>query len=816
MIAPWSQRGLSCMLSPSMMNTFRFNKSKTTISSPKQPADPDANGDAYSLTSEHQPSPERQPSPEYQSSPDPPLSLDPQSSIDPDDKWEDVDLSSTEYARRGKELMRLINNLRSMGADTMIDLPSIVVIGGQSAGKSSLVEAVSGVNVPRDSGTCTRCRMECAMSSSAKTWSCTIKLRFDYDSSGRALVRSKEVAFGAPITNKDDVDIWLRRAQAAILNPHTPSENFHKKTVTELRTINSTSSLKFSRNAVAISIEDPDAIDLSFVDLPGLIQNEEQEVIDLVQELTVKAISRPNTIILTTIPMSDDMQNQQSVRLAREADPGGERTIGVLTKPDTLGQGAVSARKLWLDVIQGREHTLKHGYYCVRLPDDAQRAQRLSKTAFQKLAAEYFDKTPPWSEVTDRGRFGIPAFVADISALLIGHIEKSLPKLKQDVDRLLASCLEDLSALPAPLSSDPQIEVLGKVNDFCAAFKSAVDGTSSDKRLAQRNRALYATFKKDIRGTAPDFRPFENPENYTPFDTLEPDEALGDQNPGVKTMGLAEVRQTIKDSIAWELPNNLPYEAKTRLISQFTTLWTAPAERCLTAVNEVLDDVIQGLIETHFGRFKVLQELVSDLISPDVDEAKSRARGAMKETLGLEVRPNYTQNTHYLQSLREKWLNKYRLGRKNPNQYQFRDPAPWESPRSSYYVDDALNSLSQAGYPGLTADDLTRLRPQNPDAFEDELIVMADVRAYFHVAYKRIIDHIPLKIEHSLHQSLAGKLSVTLLQNLIIDTTARGDFAERMAELVSEDPVVALKREHLQARRARLHEYRRKLVNFFA
>ncbi|KIJ12475.1 hypothetical protein PAXINDRAFT_14674 [Paxillus involutus ATCC 200175] len=102
-------------------------------------------------------------------------------------------------------------------------------------------------------------------------------------------------------------------------------------------------SLKFSRNVVAISIEDPDVINLSFVDLPGLIQNEEQEVIDLVQGIAVKAISRPNTIILTMIPMSDDMQNQQSVRLAREADPDGER---VPTKPDTLDEGAINAKTL--------------------------------------------------------------------------------------------------------------------------------------------------------------------------------------------------------------------------------------------------------------------------------------------------------------------------------------------------------------------------------------------------------------------------------------------------------------------------------------
>jgi hypothetical protein len=50
-------------------------------------------------------------------------------------------------------------------------------------------------------------------------------------------------------------------------------------------------------------------------------------------------------------------------------------------------------------------------------------------------------------------------------------------------------------------------------------------------------------FKRDIRGTAPDFRPFERPERCTPFDALEPDETLGIGNPGVQTMGLSEVRQ---------------------------------------------------------------------------------------------------------------------------------------------------------------------------------------------------------------------------------------------------------------------------------
>jgi len=99
----------------------------------------------------------------------------------------------------------------------------------------------------------------------------------------------------------------------------------------------------------------------------------------------------------------------------------------VLTKPDTLGPGAINQRRRWVEIIEGRSenHKLLHGFYCVRLPDDVERSQNITRTESQRRAAEYFDTTPPWKDVTDRRRFGIPGFVSDVSRLLIQMIEEA-------------------------------------------------------------------------------------------------------------------------------------------------------------------------------------------------------------------------------------------------------------------------------------------------------------------------------------------------------------------------------------------------------
>ena len=99
-------------------------------------------------------------------------------------------------------------------------------------------------------------------------------------------------------------------------------------------------------------------------------------------------------------------------------------SLGVLTKPDTITLGASGARKRWLDIIVGNKHQLKRGYYCVRLPDDEERSQGISREVSSKISNEFFESTAPWSSITGLNRFGVSNLVSDLSQILVSLIEK--------------------------------------------------------------------------------------------------------------------------------------------------------------------------------------------------------------------------------------------------------------------------------------------------------------------------------------------------------------------------------------------------------
>ncbi|KAH9917729.1 P-loop containing nucleoside triphosphate hydrolase protein [Fomitopsis serialis] len=676
-------------------------------------------------------------------------------------------LADSDYARKRREVYKLLKELMDVGASSEIAIPEIAVIGGQSAGKSSLVEAITGISVPRDSGTCTRCPMRCRVFSDTKAWSCDIFLQISPDA-GSSNTRER---FSPPITSKAEVELWIRRAQIALLNPTAPRNSFVTKTEQELRAV--TTSLEFSKSIVEIDIYDPRGIELAFIDLPGLIQNDKDEVIELVESLTESYIAEKHTIILVTLPAS--------------GKPVTHWNCCVVTKPDQLLEGNIGAHKAWLDIIQGRsEHDrLKHGYYVTRLPDDEQRGKGITRAELDAEAQRFFASKAPWKNLSP-GRLGLPNLIAFLSELLMKVIEDSIPRLKAEANARLATVKLDISRLPTMLTMDPMTEVVGRISDFCTALRNDVHGRNEDRRDFPSESISYPV---DLT----DFRPFETVTNHVR--PPSPDHAAGnnvapesgdpDDNVGSKPMGLIEVRKVIEDFIGWEMPPAIPREAKEYLIGLSVNQWLGPALLCFKECTAILHRYIDKHIVKHFGDFKALENYMRPIIMAAVEHVHDDVDGALRDVVLREGVPYRTENVHYYESIYRGWLHHYRV----VDLY------------ADYYVLGFYN-------PSMTRVHRTLQIPSN---YENEMQLMAHVRAYVQVAYKRIIDHVPRTIQRDLNQVFADGLKMEMLSKLKLDDP---DTSERLKELLKEDPERAAERKRLMEIRGRLEIIISKLNKF--
>ncbi|KAH9938877.1 P-loop containing nucleoside triphosphate hydrolase protein [Epithele typhae] len=728
-----------------------------------------------------------------------------------DETGENACVGDSEYARHRTTLFKILHDLKALGATTdALNIPRLAVIGCQSAGKSSLVEAVTGVKVPRDDGMCTRCPMECTILS-GPTWSCTISLRIS---------PSPDARYSPVLSRSDDVELWIRRAQATLLCPHLPRDAFKTKNAEEIKAMTEKVEGKNEAvktvvsDSVVISIEDPAGADLIFVDLPGLVENEDREVIRLIRNLVTENIKHSSTFILVTVPAVDNIENQRAMRLAKEADPEGKRTIGIVTKPDTVAAGATDTAKLWRETFAGtNKHKLGLGYYAVRLALDVERKEGISRADLSRRATRFFAANAPWKDIA-ANRLGLDALVRDVSALLMSVLIRDLPKLMAQVTRLLASTQRALASVPAPPLSakGATADALDRIVGFCVALSRTVHGRADDRTFVHRTREAYLTMKHAMRASAPEFWPFDT-SRYGCFSVDDAFALIMKQGLEMvsrrKVMGLVDVRKVIKECTGWELPGHIPFDAKAQLIKGFVDQWEDPSATAFERVTLTLESVIAELIEVTFGTFPKFKVAITALVAAQMKTHAKDCSDALMSSLDHEQIAFFTQNVHYLRVGTERWHEHYQwLRYHQESSFRISGTLTAHAP----YVSVALGALRTLGYPTtLVESDFRRLLPV--DEYKDEILVMAEVRAFFHIAYKRIIDHIPTRIQHDFVQKFADGLQGRLLAELAVD--APGSL-KRFESWMEEDPEIAVTRKRLTERMEKLMDIQTQLEEYSA
>lgn len=436
---------------------------------------------------------------------------------------DDTNQSIKQLSISMKTMVKKIQDLRHLGIEnSKLPLPKIVVVGDQSTGKSSLIEGISEIKVPRSAGCCTRCPLEINLSESDSAWSCRVLLmkRYMYLPKGRMpssknplgpwVEQEYEELIFDTLTDKSLLPDVLKRAQLATLNPGRSPKDYMRE---ENQEVDEDTQVKFSPNVVRLDITAPRFPSLSFYDLPGIINvaeiDDEKYLVTLIENLAKEYIQAENTIVLLTMPMTDDATNSSAARIVREVRGARERTLGVLTKPDRIDGGY----EQWQELLSGEKFLLGHGYFVVKNNSDPMVEHAQAREEELMLFAH-----PPWAtefaEYIDR--FGTRRLRAKLSSLLLKQIQDSLPHIVHQINQRAKNVDDQLAQLPDPPSANVPYLLCQKLNAFTNSVQAHMDGGQSSHPLLKQWGQLAADFQRYLASSRPSLTIAGNLEVNTP------------------------------------------------------------------------------------------------------------------------------------------------------------------------------------------------------------------------------------------------------------------------------------------------------------
>ena len=185
---------------------------------------------------------------------------------------------------------------------------------------------------------------------------------------------------------------------------------------------------QFTTDVLRLEIGGPNQEHLSVIDVPGLFQRHKEGVttkadIELVKQMVYGYMNNPRSVMLTVIPANVDIATQGILEKAEEFDKEGNRTLGVLTKPDLVDKGA---EHNVVNLITDREHPLRLGWHLLR--NAGQSELKNSIESRQQAETDFFNTVAPWKDLA-RDRVGITSFRSRLQEVLSDHIRREFPKV---------------------------------------------------------------------------------------------------------------------------------------------------------------------------------------------------------------------------------------------------------------------------------------------------------------------------------------------------------------------------------------------------
>ncbi|XP_056307269.1 interferon-induced GTP-binding protein Mx3-like [Danio aesculapii] len=492
----------------------------------------------------------------------------------------------------------LIDNLRSVGVQKDVSLPTIVVIGDQSSGKSSVLEALSGVALPRGSGIITRCPLELRL---RKVTGVEWKAVLTYRSKSKADKKGNDVK-KFEFKNSSNVEKHITDAQNELAGK----------------------GVEICDDLITLEVMSNDVCDLTLIDLPGIVRvpvaGQPEDIGDQIKRLIMKYVQKHETINLVVVPCNVDIATTEALKIAQNVDPEGIRTVAILTKPDLIDKGT---EKGILKVVNNKVIHLRKGYTMVKCRGQQQIDERIPLEEALEEEKEFFQNHDIFRCLLSENKATIKCLAGKLTNDLVNHIKNSLPRLDEQVKKLLWNVKNELTECEGGPPQDPKgaKEFLIKT---IKKFNSNVTSISSGELMLEEN--LFA----ELRG---EFRKW----NYTL---------------NQKKSRFNNVKELMKKNRGRELHGFFNYKLFETILQNHVAQLKEPAIDLLHKTNGIINKHLTDMVSRCFRNYPVLQNIAKDKAENIQSSQQYKTEERISEQFDME-NVIFTQDPLFLKTLNE-------------------------------------------------------------------------------------------------------------------------------------------------------------------
>ncbi|XP_037628091.1 interferon-induced GTP-binding protein Mx isoform X1 [Sebastes umbrosus] len=580
-----------------------------------------------------------------------------------------------QYEEKVRPCIDLIDSLRSLGVERDLALPAIAVIGDQSSGKSSVLEALSGVALPRGSGIVTRCPLELKMK----------RKREGEEWYGKISYKDFEEELEEPA----DVEKKIREAQDQIAGV----------------------GVGISDDLISLEIASPNVPDLTLIDLPGIarvaVKGQPVNIGDQIKRLIHKFITKQETISLVVVPCNVDIATTEALKMAQEEDPEGERTLGILTKPDLVDKGTEDTV---IEIVRNEVIHLKKGYMIVKCRGQKEITENVSLTEAIEREKEFFNGHMHFHTLYDEGHATVPKLAEKLTLELVHHIKRSLPRLEEQIEEKLAQTQAELERYGTGPPSDAAERLFFLIDKVTAFTQDAISLTTGEELKCGDKLNVFSTLRREFGKWNAHLE--HSGENF---------------NKKIER----EVEGYEEKYRGRELPGFINYKTFEVMVKEQIKQLEEPAVKKLKDIADAVRKVFIQLAQSSFIGFPNLIKTAKAKIENIKQDKETTAEFMLRTQFKMELIV-YSQDRTYSSSLSER--------KKEEDEDEDKRKGPkYNREKSVVYRMDNHATLQE---------------------------LMLHLKSYYKIAGQRLADQIPLVIRYQMLQESAVQLQREMLQML--------------------------------------------------